>query len=195
MKKRGGALAARAAARRGRGRAGAGRGGVDGSRTKEAEFLIKAAIVGDPTALKSLLASGADPNAKDARGRTALWWAAAHGHGDIVRALHAHGACVDAVDADGVPPVYISASEGRVPLVRLLLELGSQAVGTPCSNGTSAVHAAAANGSVELLQLLHESGARLDAPDGAGVTPAQLAEREGNTVAAQLLRSVSVPGE
>ena len=108
---------------------------------------------------------------------------------------HSSGACVDAVDADGVPPVYISASEGRVPLVRLLLELGSQAVGTPCSNGTSAVHAAAANGSVELLQLLHESGARLDAPDGAGVTPAQLAEREGNTAAAQLLRSASVPGE
>ena len=42
---------------------------------------------------------------------------------------------------------------------------------------------------------LHESGARLDAPDGAGVTPAQLAEREGNTAAAQLLRSASVPGE
>jgi len=52
-----------------------------------------------------LLAAGADVNARDARGRTALHAAAAQGYTDVAKFLVEHGADLKAADNDGVLPV------------------------------------------------------------------------------------------
>ncbi len=52
-----------------------------------------------------LLDAGADVNARDARGRTALHAAAAQGYTDVAKFLVEHGADLKAADADGVLPV------------------------------------------------------------------------------------------
>jgi ankyrin repeat protein len=52
-----------------------------------------------------LLDSGADVNARDARGRTALHAAAAQGYNDVVKYLVEQGADLEAADADGAKPI------------------------------------------------------------------------------------------
>ena len=55
-----------------------------------------------PALAEMLIASGADPNARDSNGRPALFVAAAGGHAQVVRALIEKGADVHAVStADG----------------------------------------------------------------------------------------------
>jgi len=51
-----------------------------------------------------LLEAGADVNARDSRGRTALHAAAAQGYTDVAKFLVEHGADLKAADADGVLP-------------------------------------------------------------------------------------------
>ena len=51
------------------------------------EVLIAAATRGDAAAVRTLLANGADVNAKTSKGETALMLASAKGHLDVVKAL------------------------------------------------------------------------------------------------------------
>ena len=53
---------------------------------------------GDPAAVEALLDRGADVDAKDIDGRTALMLAIQNGHLDVVKALIAKGADVNAKD-------------------------------------------------------------------------------------------------
>jgi ankyrin repeat protein len=57
-------------------------------------ILIDAARDDDADILQSLLDAGADINAKDTAGYTALMWAAGLGHTDTVKLLLDHGADV-----------------------------------------------------------------------------------------------------
>jgi cytohesin len=54
--------------------------------------LFSAAREGHAKTVKTLLAEGADVNAKDIEGRTALMWAEKSGHAEIVRLLKQAGA-------------------------------------------------------------------------------------------------------
>jgi ankyrin repeat protein len=53
---------------------------------------MQAAFSGNPDTVHALLAAGADVNAKDRDGWTALMFAAVKGHTDIVRVLRQAGA-------------------------------------------------------------------------------------------------------
>jgi ankyrin repeat protein len=54
---------------------------------------------------EALLDAGADVNARDGNGRTALHGAAALGYNDVVKFLVEHGADLAAADADGLKPI------------------------------------------------------------------------------------------
>ncbi|KAJ5710552.1 ankyrin repeat containing protein [Penicillium malachiteum] len=61
----------------------------------------------------------------DARGRTALFWAAARGDERSMIILLACGADPNAMDQDGRIPLHLAAESGRTICMRLLLEAGA----------------------------------------------------------------------
>src|SRR4029077_18507369 len=81
---------------------------------------------GKAGAVTALLAHGADVNAKESwRGQTALMWAAAEGHVDVIRALLAHGADMHARSNGGFTPLLFAVREGKIAAVKTFLEAGA----------------------------------------------------------------------
>jgi hypothetical protein len=68
----------------------------------------------------SLLANGAQSNAREPEGRTALHVAAARGSRDITEMLIRKGAAVDALDQQGRTPIDLARAGRHVEVVRLL---------------------------------------------------------------------------
>jgi ankyrin repeat protein len=68
---------------------------------------------------------GADFEAKDHYGRTALKSAARNGHESTVRLLLKKGADIEAKDRKRETALYKAASDGQESKVRLLLEKGA----------------------------------------------------------------------
>lgn len=130
--------------------------------------VMHAALHGSEDFVRLLLDHGADPNARDGAGATALMWAA----GDIgkVRLLLASGAQVNAASEDGKTPLMIAArQEGAVALVRLLLERGAE-VNAKDIQGATALTQAAMAGDVETLKVLIANEADVNAKATSGAT-------------------------
>jgi uncharacterized protein len=88
--------------------------------------LMTAARVGSLASVKALLARGATVDAKDERrGQTALMWAAAEGHADVVQTLVELGADVRLRLSSGFTPLLFAVREGRSGVVRVLLKAGA----------------------------------------------------------------------
>lgn len=86
--------------------------------------LIWAAGNDRPTAVKTLLEHGADPNAETDDNVTALISAVAAGSLESVELLVKRGAKVN-VNAGGVTPLHIAADNGNEKLISCLLEAGA----------------------------------------------------------------------
>lgn len=87
--------------------------------------LMTAARVGSLHAVKALVAHGARVDSKDERrGQTALMWAAAEGHAEVVEVLIEVGADFRARLASGFTPLLFAVREGRIDVVRVLLKAG-----------------------------------------------------------------------
>ena len=89
------------------------------------ESLRGAAATGDLAAVKALLGSSFDVDARDRSGRTALMLAIAQGHADIVDALLAHGADANAADPSGVRPLQMAGAQGNKRIIDSLVRAGA----------------------------------------------------------------------
>ncbi len=144
--------------------------------------FVRAALAGDVTVMKLLVAHGADPNIATYEGTTALM--AAAGVNWVVNQTFDEG-----------PDALLEA-------VKLARELGNDVDATN-SMGIGAVHGAANRGSDDILRYLAEEGARFDVPDREGRTPLAWAEgvflathppvRKPETM--ELIRSLLAAGE
>jgi ankyrin repeat protein len=130
------------------------------SETKGHTALMFAALQGDTDWVKTLLAKGADVNAKDDKGRSALMFAVINMHHDTVKILLKHGANVNAIANDGGTALMLAASCGDPRLVQALLGSGADLNGTFVSTGKNAVSLAADRGCTDVIELLKKAMVR-----------------------------------
>jgi hypothetical protein len=134
--------------------------------------LHAAAKAGDAATLKKLLAApGADrpsPDARDAKGITALGTAVGFNRLDCVAALLDGGAAVDGTDGRGNTPLHYAAGYGRLDALKALLAAGADPAATNEAGQTPA-DAARANGERKAVKLLEARAAKAGEKAGAFV--------------------------
>src|SRR5262245_35626052 len=86
--------------------------------------LIEAAKNGDGATVRSLVLGGADVNAAEIDGTTALHWAADHGDAAAVDLLIAHGAQVKATNRYGATAFALACQKGNAAVIVRLLDAG-----------------------------------------------------------------------
>ncbi len=151
--------------------------------------VADAAMRGDSAAVRTLLKSGADVNASQGDGMTALHWAAQRGDLGAAQLLIFAGARLDATTRNSsYTPLHLAARAGKPALVKALLQAGANPKATTSAGATTALHFAAAEGNVESINALLDKGAQVDARDTAfSRTPLMWAASAGRVAAVELL--------
>jgi ankyrin repeat protein len=109
-----------------------------------------------------LIGEGADVNAPQGDGTTALHWATYKLDIELVRALLDRKANPDAANRYGVTPLAEAVKAANVPLTELLLKAGANA-NAANGDGESVLMLAARANSVPIAKLLIDAGADVDA--------------------------------
>jgi ankyrin repeat protein len=135
-----------------------------------------------------LLSKGADVNARDDSGETPLFMAASGGHKEVVELFLAKGLQVNAKGAYGRTPLQLAAGNGRKEVVELLIARGADINARDAFYGKTPLHEAAGGGHKDVVELLIARGADISVNDKNGMTPLQVAEKNGKTDIADLLR-------
>ena len=135
----------------------------------------------------AFLARMADPTVFDFETKptqTALIWAVAEGHADVVSELINAGAEIRVTLDSGFTPLLFAVRNGHIDVVKVLLEAGAdlnqrvdphkdwrhRGYGAKLRPGASALHVAAENGNFELGAYLLDMGADPNAADPIGYT-------------------------
>ncbi|OFW27113.1 MAG: hypothetical protein A3J28_05865 [Acidobacteria bacterium RIFCSPLOWO2_12_FULL_60_22] len=172
--------------------------------TGETALMTCARSIGNPDAVKSLLAHGADVNVKEKqKGQTALMWALERRHQDVARVLIEHGADIHAKSKGGFTPLLFAARQGDLDSARLLLERGADvndkapvqrvygkareqergSVGNEVvPGGLGSLLVAADSGHEALALFLVGKGADVNAADPDGFTALHYTIRKGYTI-------------
>lgn len=121
---------------------------------------MRAALEGRTKEVKALLARGAEVNAQDNAGRTALMFAVINMHRDMVYVLLEHGADVNARAVDGATALMLAASCGDPRIVGALLNKGADLRGSFVTTNKNAALLAAEKGYTVVVELLKKAMAR-----------------------------------
>jgi ankyrin repeat protein len=124
-----------------------------------ASDVHRAARDGDLVLLELRLGEGADPDARDAAGRTALLEAVGGGQLDAVRLLLSSGAGVNVASSSGRTPLIEAAEHGQLEAARLLVDARADLDRGQRGWGT-ALEAAERMGHNDVAALLRKAGAR-----------------------------------
>ena len=121
--------------------------------------LTIAARTGNLDIVKALLAHGARVNAAiPSTGQTALMWAAAEGHRDVMQELIKAGADVRAPSTIGFTPLLFATRNGDIEAAKILIAAGAD-VNEPGSDGTHSLPLAVVSGHDAFARFLLELGA------------------------------------
>ncbi len=102
----------------------AGYGGWDTGRFDLGHDFIEAVKKGHVAIAHAFLAKGADVDARDRNGGSALHWAAGGGKPEVVRLLLANGADPAARDGNGLTAAEVAVRRDQHEIARLLSEVG-----------------------------------------------------------------------
>ncbi|MBF0623395.1 MAG: ankyrin repeat domain-containing protein [Magnetococcales bacterium] len=147
--------------------------------------LQRAAWEGDLDQVTALLDQGADPNARDGTGATALHFAVRRDRMAVIRLLLERGARTDLALVSGHTPLHLAVRKNLLPAARLLLDHQAP-VNAPDRGGRTPLHHA----QPAMLDLLLRHGADPNARNAMGRTRLHGAEAP---VAQRLLRAGADP--
>ena len=140
-----------------------------------------------------LLDAGADVNAADKFGETAIGLAAWRGKREVVDLLLARGAKIPTGGDDWRAAISLAVSHGLTTLFGRLTE-GSPDLKAIETDDGSLLHAAAAGSAAEIVGLLLDKGLDPSARNRYGWTPLHYAARDGRTPSAfKLIERGSAP--
>lgn len=131
--------------------------------------LMSASKKGRKEEVESLLAQGADINAKDGSGKTPLMLASQTGHKDIVELLIDKGADVNVKvkESGGTTALILATFNSRKDIVELLLSRGADVNGKN-DQGTTALILASEHADKEIVEMLLAKGADTNANSPLG---------------------------
>ncbi|MDX1978702.1 MAG: ankyrin repeat domain-containing protein [Bryobacteraceae bacterium] len=124
--------------------------------------LIDAARNDDVSAVKALLAQGADGNAREEDGTTALAWAAMRGNVAMAELLLNAGADPNLTNELGIGPLSLAITNGSAAMAKLLLDKGASP-NVARENGETPLMTAARLGQVDVMKALLVRGAKVNA--------------------------------
>ncbi len=164
--------------------------------------ILEAAANGNLTEIKTLLDNGADVNAADKNGVTALMLASADGYQDIVELLLARGADISVKNANGETALQLTFYSEIKAMLRnhsqpatpatlcYAARVGDLAAGANCLTrgvevnskeyqGMTALIEASQEGNTDIVELLLAKGADIDAKTDYGLTALIAASQAG----------------
>ena len=127
--------------------------------------VADAAATGNLSAVRALIKAGADVNAAQGDGMTALHWAVMKDDALMTQTLVTAGASARAVTRLGdFTPIFFAAKNGNAAITRTLLTAGADAKAAT-SLGLTPLMMAAAAGNSETITLLIDKGADVNAAE------------------------------
>jgi ankyrin repeat protein len=151
------------------------------------EDIVSVVRSGSLNSLKHMLSLGADVNATDGFGVTALMEASLSNRAKMVRLLLENGAGTEAVEnSNGCNALTFACLSGRSEVVRILLDHGGN-VNAQDRFRRTPLMASAATGNIGAVQHLLANGADAHFESKFGTTAADLAAIEGHTEIVALL--------
>jgi uncharacterized protein len=142
---------------------------VIGAAAAERPPLIDATRNGDKHAVRALLKQGADVNATDADGTTALLWASYRDDIESADLLIGGGANVNAANDLGATPLWTASLNGSPAMVRTLLRAGANP-NAALLLGETPLMVAARAGNPDVVEQLLARGATVNARAARGQT-------------------------
>lgn len=130
--------------------------------------IHRAAIRGDLSKLKKIIAAGGDLNLSDRSGITPLMIAAQKGHKEIVEYLIDHGADINAKTKGGFSALFNPCIQGNIDVASLLIAHGADV--NVISNDAPLLSYVALRGDKKMVELLLSHGADPYATDDVGFT-------------------------
>ena len=131
--------------------------------TQEWKAAVRSGSLDD---LERLAAGGADMDARDGHGQTALMLAAVDGRADVVDWLVARGAMLDHTAKYGLSALMLAVINGHVDIVRTLVRAGAdlavRGTGAPGFADKTARDLAVARGGQEMVDALSSRGPASD---------------------------------
>ena len=150
--------------------------------------MADAAMRGDVAAVRALIAQGADVNAAQGDGMTALHWAADLGNVELAQVLIGAGANLQATTRLGAfTPLHIAAENGDAAVVKVLLAAGANPRAASNLGGETPLHFAAQSGSVEAVLAMLDRGGDVNAKSTTGQTPLMFAAEANRPEAVKAL--------
>src|SRR5438093_8982918 len=156
------------------------------SMAAEKPSLADAAEQRNRTLIRTLLHSGADVNAAQADGTTALHWVVYNDDAETAALLVKRGANVNAANRYGVSPLSLACTNGNADLVKLLLDAGADA-NASLQGGETVLMTAARSGNLETVKALLARGANPNARERRDQTALMWAAAEGHAAVVRAL--------
>ena len=136
--------------------------------------------------VRTLLGGGADVNAAQVDGMTALHWAVYNDDAEMAGLLVRSRASVNATNRYGVAPLFLACTNGNANLVKLLLDAGANA-NASLPGGETVLMTAARAGNLETVKTLLARGANPNAKERRDQTALMWAAAEGHAAVVRAL--------